>query len=99
MRNILCVQNKSAHFNERAIPSFNLNTLEIWKLCSIFETIIVKMAIFFTNVDDFQTVLNACLTVRDRKRWKAQIFWTRNNFWGSPAFFENVFRFSKLSGL
>ena len=64
-KNLFLIQNKSANFNESAIPSFKLNTLEIWKLCSIFETFIVKMAIFFTSVVDFQTVLNACLTVRD----------------------------------
>ena len=34
------------------------------KLCSIFETFIVKMA-FFTNVIDLQAALSACLTVRD----------------------------------
>ena len=32
----------------------------------LFETVIMKMA-FFTSIHDFQTALNACLTVRD---WK-----------------------------
>ena len=42
----------------------------------------------FTSVDDFQTVLNACLTVRDSEMLTSANFWTHNNFWGSLAFFE-----------
>ena len=64
MRTLLRIQNKSANFNESVIPSFNLNSKETWKLCSIFETRIVKMA-FFTNVVDLQAALSACLTIRD----------------------------------
>ena len=64
MRTLLRIQNKSANFNESVIPSFNLNSKETWKLCSIFETCIVKMA-FFTNVVDLQAALSACLTIRD----------------------------------
>ena len=48
-----------------------------------------------TNVEEFQTVLNVSLTVRDWETLTSVNFWKRNNFWGSPAFFENALRFSK----
>ena len=46
----LSVKNKSANFNESTISSFNLNSLEIWKLCSIFETLIVEMALSLVSM-------------------------------------------------
>ena len=49
---------------------------------SIFETFIVKMA--FTSVDDFQTALSACLTIRD---WETLT---------TANFFESVIRFSSF---
>ena len=94
MRNLLCIQNKSSNFNERAIPSFNLNSLEIWKLCSIFVTLIVEMTFLhqrYWSSNCFERLFNCPWLVNVDKRK----FLKRNNFWGSLAFFENVLRFSK----
>ena len=61
--NLLAVQKKSANFNESAIPLFNLNSLETWKLFSILKRLLWRW-LFFTSVEDFQAALSACLTAR-----------------------------------
>ena len=58
--NLLTVQNKSVNFNESVTIAIRL----LGKFISDFsKLLIMKMA--FTSVDDFQTALNACVSVRD----------------------------------
>ena len=60
MKNLLCVQSKSALSLGSVTIAFRL----LGKFISDFsKLLIVKMA--FTSVDDFQTALNACVSVRD----------------------------------
>ena len=42
----------------------------------------------FTVVDDFQTALNACVSVLEWKTSTSANVWKRNHFLGSLAFFE-----------
>ena len=60
MRNLLCFQIKSA----LSLGSVTIAIRLLGKFISDFsKLLIVKMA--YTSVDDFQTALNACVSVRD----------------------------------
>ena len=70
MRNLLRIQNKSANFNESAI-------VLVIALLRDFQFIRLDVNHedgFFISVDDFQTPLNACLTVRDLETLKSANF-------------------------
>ena len=71
LKALLCVRNKCENFNESAIPSFNLTR---WKFKNLVRFSIIMKNAVFTSVEEFQTVLNACLTVHDSESLRSANF-------------------------